>query len=67
MLEKLTSLTKEQKKSFIQSYLLHISETDEYEVEGLDPKDIKGVDEETVEVKFENKNYIYRNGERYAI
>lgn len=67
MLEKLTALTKEQKKSFIQSYLLHIDSTDKYEVEGLDPKDIKVVDEETVEVKFENKNYIYRNGERYAI
>lgn len=67
MLEKLTALTKEQKKSFIQSYLLHIDATDKYEVEGLNPKDIKGVDEDTVEVKFENKNYIYRNGERYAI
>ena len=64
MLEK---LTKEQKKSFIKSYLLHVNETDKYEVEGLNPKDIKGIDEETVEVKFENKNYIYRNGERYAI
>lgn len=63
MLEK---LTKEQKNSFIQSYLLHVNETDKEEVEGLDISNITATGKETVKVEFNNNmKFNYKNGERW--
>lgn len=63
MLEK---LTKEQKNSFIQSFILHLYDLDKEEVEGLDISNITATGKETVKVEFNNNMKInYKNGERW--
>ena len=63
MLEK---LTKEQKNSFIQSFILHLYDLDKEEVEGLDISNITATGKETVKVEFNNNiKFNYKNGERW--
>lgn len=63
MLEK---LTKEQKNSFIQSFILHLYDLDKEEVEGLDISNITAMGKETVKVEFNNNmKFNYKNGERW--
>lgn len=63
MLEK---LTKEQKKSFMQSFILHLYDLDKEEVEGLDISNITAMGKETVKVEFNNNmKFNYKNGERW--
>lgn len=59
------ALTKEQKNSFIQSFILHLYDLDTEEVEGLHIEKIEATGKESIKVEFNNKEYHYKNGERW--
>lgn len=63
MPEGFSALTQAQKKSYITSFLYHMSDLDD--VSDWEPERVEGIDGNIVKVHFSgNRTYYYKDGER---